>query len=440
MGKAFRASYELGLHGLALLGSPVLAYKALAKGKYRQSFLKRWGRDFPLVQRKGDGPLVWLHAVSVGETRAVVGMVKMLKERMPEATILVSNVTETGHQEAKKCLSDADYHVYLPFDFRYVVKKVISRVRPDVVLMAETDLWFNFMREAKKQGAKLAVINGKISKGSARNYRRLPALAKELLGMVDLYCVQGEDYSKRFDQLGVQKDRLRISGNLKLDGNFREWSQEEKDAFRQKLKIKDDDSVVVIGSTHEPEERELLLSLLPIWRERPELKVIIAPRHPERFGHIAPIVQSLGLRFGLHSQAVELTGEEQVIILDAMGMLRDVYSIADVAAVGGSWVERVGGHNILEPSAFGIPVLYGPQLWSQPDLLRLAQKYEAGIQVESIAFGPTVLQFLSSPLRCQQVGKAGRELLQAAQGSTERTWKELCSVGIFEINSCQEIS
>lgn len=404
---------------LLLLG--LVALPKLLLGRRRANIRQRLGMDFPKVI-KGEGPIIWVHAVSVGEVKAVARLSQRLK-REKGGTLIISTVTETGHAEAKRSIPNADHYVYLPIDFSWIIRPIIRRVKPELVILCESDFWFNFLYSAKEVGARVVLVNGKMSERSLKRYKWFSFFTRRLFSMIDLFCLQAKPYAKRFEELGIPKDKIVVTGNLKLEGDNPKMSGQEAEAFQKKLGIKAGDLTLVIGSSHAPEEEELLNILEPLWADFPQLKVILVPRHPERFDTVAEILEKRKIPFSRYSEKGDAVG--RVVLIDAMGVLRQCYQIADIALVAGSYTPKVGGHNILEPCSDGVPVIYGPEMSSQPDLVRIIQEYKAGQQVSLSELKQVLHQWLSTPELRKKIGAQGLRLTHEIQGATEATLKAL---------------
>lgn len=416
--------YEIVLFFAFLVVSPKAIYDCLRYKKHRSNFLKRLGVGFPRIARKGKGPIIWVHAVSVGECHAAQALIKRLQSEIQEVTIVVSSVSETGHFEAKKTLASADYHVYLPFDFYLCVRCVLKRVMPNLVILVEGDFWYRFLKETKKQGAVALVVNGKVSETSARRFCRLSFFTKPLFTLLDFICVQSELYRERFLRMGVAASKVLVTGNLKCDSLPVAISDAELDELREKLHLKASDKVVVVGSTHEPEEEIILNQLHSLLKKYPQLKVLIAPRHPERFSAVAALMQKQGLGFASWTKGSD-SNNPQHILIDAMGILRKCYQLADVAIVAGSFTNKVGGHNIMEAQVFGKPVICGPYMHSQPQLVECAKYYDAILQVQPHNIGSSVEQIMSDEVMGQKLGKNALTMVTAMRGATDRTFGAL---------------
>jgi 3-deoxy-D-manno-octulosonic-acid transferase len=408
--------YDLCLHVYLVVRLPKILRQW---SKYKKIFTKRLGRGFPLIEKRGK-KLIWIHAVSLGETKAVIPLMKRLKA-LPEAPlVLLSTATETGHIEGLKNGSAADYHVFLPLDISYIIRPIVKRVAPDTIILTETDFWYHFQNAAKKEGAQLLVVNGKISERTLYRLSKFPFLAKRLLNPVDHFYLQGELYRTRFEQLNLEKSKMTVTGNIKLDA---EVERCDVAALKQRLNLTQE-PVITLGSTHAPEEALWIEALKKLWQDFPDLKALIVPRHPERFPEVAKLLQNERISFSRWSEG-GIFNPHQVVLVDAMGILRTCYQISTIAFVGGSFIEKVGGHNILEPAFYGKPVLFGPYMHSQPDLLDLVKTYKSGLQISPTEIVPTLKNLLTNKTLCDQFGSRGLTLTQSARGSLNHTFNLL---------------
>lgn len=416
--------YEIALWLLALIMLPKMLYQWLFKGKYQSSFKQRFGIGFPTIDKQ-DRPLIWVHAVSVGETKAVAALVKLLKSKWTNPIILISSVTETGHTEAKRSIPFADYHVFMPFDLNWVIGPLVKRLKPNLVIISEGDLWFHFLRHAKQQGATVAIVNGKISERSLSRFKKIPLFSRALYSQIDLFCLQNQIYQTRFLELGIPNYKIVVTGNMKFDEEYPKLSPEELLEWKKQLGISSTDRVFVVGSTHDPEEKIVIEALKKVWVHHPELKVLIVPRHPERFDLVAKLLEDQGVRFARYSAKDRITGNESVLLVDAMGVLRKCYQLADLALVAGSYTEKVGGHNIIEPCWYGVPVLFGPHMHTQMELVQLVKQYDAGLQVPPEDLEKTLLELLGDSEKRALLGKNGSRMVTDMKGATVRTWNAL---------------
>jgi 3-deoxy-D-manno-octulosonic-acid transferase len=417
--KCVQFLYECSLFFIALAALPKILYQLIFHKKYRASLLARLGLQYPIIEKKTN--LIWVHAVSVGETKAVVSLARELKRQFPDLQLVVSSTTETGHAEAKRSLPFADQHVYLPLDFSFIVRRIIERASPDAVILCESDFWYNFLRYAKAKGAALLLVNGKMSEKSMRRFCRVPFFSKRLLGLFDVLCLQNQFYRERFEKASAPMDRVFVTGNLKLDEDYPQLSAAEINQWKQRLGIESNQTVLTVGSTHASEEQFLLSVLKDVWKDFSNLKVLLVPRHPERFKEVANLLEKESVATINFTEIQQRTGDEQVLLIDTMGMLRMCYQLSDIALVGGSYTHKVGGHNILEPCWYGKPVLFGPHMHSQMELVSIMNQYGAGFQVSKQDLKSRLEEWLKDESKRQSIGQKGLRLIQEVKGSTKRT-------------------
>jgi 3-deoxy-D-manno-octulosonic-acid transferase len=406
---------------LLLLASPWLLYKSLTTGKYRQGMLRKLLGLTPI--RTGDKPCAWFHAVSVGEVLLLKPVIGKFRQRHSEWECVLSTTTNTGFDVAK-----ANYHdlcvFYWPLDFSWAVRRALRRIRPDLVVLAELELWPNFIRAAKRRAVTAAVINGRMSPRSFRGYRRIRWFMKRLLRKIDLLAVQNDDYAKRLLELGAPPKRVFVTGSVKYDGVTGDRTNPKTRELAQLLAIGDQDLVWIAGSTQEPEE-QIALDMYRKAKPRFEnLRLIIVPRHKERFEEVAGILQRSGLPFIRRSQIshpVTLSSCHPVILLDTLGELGALWGLADVAFVGGSIHPR-GGQNMIEPAAYGAAVTFGPHVWNFKETVDRLLEHRAAVQVNDAAeLERETLRLLGDPAAQKALGEAARQFVQSQQGATERT-------------------
>ncbi len=408
--------YDISLHLYLIANMP----KAISNwSKYKNNLWRRFGKGFPAIDKKGK-KLIWIHAVSLGETKAIAPLIKRLKGVPNPPLILLSTATETGHAEGLKNVPGADFHVFLPLDISYIISPIVKRVAPDAVILMETDFWYRFQKSAKKQGAQIFVVNGKISEKSFKRFSGFPFLARRLFNSIDHFYLQGDLYRTRFEQLQIPLSQLTVTGNIKLDT---EVARCDVTALKNQLGL-GSEPVLTLGSTHNPEESLWLGAIKQLWKEFPSLRVLIVPRHPERFSEVVKLLQTEQIPFSRWSEKGKLD-RNRVLLVDAMGVLRTCYQISTLCFVGGSFLRKVGGHNILEPSFYGKPTLFGPHMHSQPDLLSLTTTYRSGLQITPETIIPTIKTLLTNTKQRDELGNNGLMLTQAARGSLDHTFNLL---------------
>lgn len=416
----FLLLYRICYFLVFLVVLPKLIWTYVIKGK-RQHIRRRL---FPKIRYPvpGAGPLVWVHAVSIGEVQAVAPVVKALHKANPGFRIVVSTVTQTGHETAKKAIPEAEAHLFLPFEFRFSIRRSLSVGTPSLVLFSETDLWPLFLHEVKKGGALVAVVNGKISDKTASRFRRVRRIAKWLYSYVDIMCVQNQEFYDRFLELGIPQSALHVTGNTKADITFPLLSASERSGFRTELGVRENECLIIVGSTHSPEEENLIDCLLPLLDTHPEARIIIVPRHPERFAEAFRIVQEK-ISSSVLLSAYHGISPWRVMVVDKLGLLTKLYQVATIAIVGGSFTGRVGGHNILEPASVCVPVLVGPYMHSQPTLYQSALAANAIVQVSYDTVAEAVDQLLAHEEYRKEAAERAFCWAEGLRGATDRTVK-----------------
>lgn len=427
--------YPILLTAAAIVYLPKLLYDIAFKKKYRHSLLQRLGIGLPSLPR---GPVIWLHAVSMGETRAAAPLARLLSEKHPGYQLIVSSVTETGHAEARRLLPTAAAHLFLPFDLPWLLKPLLAAVDIKMVIFSESDLWPGFMALCRSKGASLVLVNGKLSERSLRRFLWCPPLRRQITGLLDLCCVQNSIYASRFQQLGVASDLLKITGNLKFDISN---GEEGGSTLPFPLPLSPASPLVVAGSTHRGEEKAIIEALAPLWKTVPDLRVVIVPRHPDRFDEVWDLLQQQpepALRYSQSNKQQE-TKEWRLLLFDTMGLLPTLYPHASVAIVGGSFVTDVGGHNIIEPCLAGTPVLFGPSMYTQEEMVDLVTTYKAGLQVKNTSQLTTTLQeWLTAPSQLCQLRRQCILLKHTVRGSTADTYHHLSA--LLTRSSCLQTS
>lgn len=411
----FRLFYNLAL----CMGFLCYLPKLLIKKKAGATLRERLG--FCLIPQKTKKKLVWMHAVSMGETKALAPLASLLAKD-PDVEIVVSSGTATGHAEAKRTIPEASYYFYFPIDFSWTIRRLLKKLKPDQVILCESDFWWNFLTLSKASGADVFLVNGKISARSAHRFCLFKPFARSLFGSFTHLFIQNQTYYDRFKKLVPDSQKMEITGNLKLDHVHPALSSEEKNQWKKQLGLHEGDFVIVAGSTHKTEE-ELVLSAI---QNIPKAKLLLVPRHPERFDEVEELIKRKGFsycRFSYIGTDKMEKEAHQIILVDAMGVLKKIYQLADVAIVCGSFVTHVGGHNILEPSEYGVPILFGPYMHTQPELVSLALEFKAGLQVEGGALASTLCTLQKNPEQLKTLGQNGIHLIESSKGATQKTYQ-----------------
>jgi 3-deoxy-D-manno-octulosonic-acid transferase len=418
--------YSLLLTAGALVALPWFLWKGRSSGKYLRTFRERMGRLPVYLNVDGDRS-IWIHAVSVGEVLAARPLVPVLRERFPRHRLFLSTTTMTGNEVARKSVRGVDGLFYAPFDFPHPVRAALDVLNPSLLVLVETELWPNLIHEARRRGTRIALANGRISSRSFPRYRRVRRLLRSVLSEVDLFLMQGEVHAERARELGAPPERVQVTGNLKYDAV-------EPGRLPERLARLIQDGAEprplwVAGSTVGGEE-ELVLSAFHRVRERvPRARLLVAPRHPERFASVPPLVEAAGFRCLRRSALDPLAWRDgEVLLLDSLGELAQVYALASVVFVGGSLVPA-GGHNILEPAVAGRAVVVGPHMENFQEIAEQFRSERALVQVASPdELAREVSALLVDAERRRGLGERARELVSRNRGAVSRTADALGSL------------
>jgi len=416
--------YDLILYSSAIILVPYYLLRGLRYGKVRRGIRERLGlyaQDFrQLLQGR---KVIWVHAVSVGETRAAIPLLKALRKSYPDAQILLSNVTETGRKIAAG-IHEVDHFIFFPFDLRWVVRKSLNIIRPDVIILVETEIWPNFVLEAKAREIPLILVNGRISDRSFPRYRMAGKLLPPILDTISDYCMQSEQDSRRIRHLGAPSGRVRVTGNLKFDMQSPQINTDDLEPLKRGLRLPRNARIWVAGSTHDGEET-LLVDVYQRLREIcPELFLVLIPRHPERCRQVQDELAKQNIATALRSTLAEMNRDLQpgeVLIVDTLGEVLKLYSLSDLVFVGGSLVD-IGGHNILEAALLKKPVMYGNHMQNFKEIARLVRAAHAGLQVKNADDLYRQMRILiENPDEALRIGENGHYLLEQNRGATQRT-------------------
>jgi 3-deoxy-D-manno-octulosonic-acid transferase len=403
-----------------LLLSPWLLYKALTTGKYRRGLWRKFRGDALL--RDGDAPCAWFHGVSVGEIHLLGTIVRRFREHHPDWQCAISTSTDTGFDEARKRFSDLPVFFW-PFDFSWAVHRALRRVNPSLVVLAEGELWPNFLSAAKERGVLTAVVNGRMSPRSRRDFLRLRPLTRRLVASVDLFLVQNEEYAEGYRAVGAAPERVQVTGSVKYDGVQSDRQNSKTRELARLLNVVPGELVWIAGSTQDPEEKYVLAIYRMLHQRWPDLRLILVPRQKERFAEVAELLRSQRERFVRRSElAGPLADRSAIVLVDTIGELGCLWGLADVAYVGGSLDGRRGGQNMIEPAAYGAAVVFGPHVWNFRETADRLVGLGAAIQVsDAAALELSIRRLLENPAERARLGAAARLFVKEQQGATERT-------------------
>ncbi len=365
---------------------------------------------------------VWLHAVSVGEVLSLQHLVRRLKEKHPEWDLYVSSLTHSGLRLAEKKLGSADHIFFIPFDFKWILRRYFRRLKPGVFVLVESELWPQLIREAGLQSRGVLLINGRISPRSARRYSRLKWLMRRVLRPIDLFQVQTERDRESLEGTGIEGDRIQVCGNLKVEVQLPCFSEDEVRDQRKSLGIPADSRVILAGSTHRGEDEPLLKAFAAARSNRPGLRLILAPRHLDRGPEIVKLAENQGLNVRRKTEA--RPGDTwDVLVLDTIGELARLYALADAAFIGGSLIPW-GGQNLLEPAFYAKPVFFGPHMDNFSHLAAIFLRNGAARQV-SDAQDLEAMFRLNDPEELRRMGDAAHETLESLRGATGRALESI---------------
>ena len=402
-----------------LLSLPYWIFQMLRHGKYRHGFMQRLGRVPPRLAELSPQSIIWLHAVSVGEVLAISGLVDQMRLRWPNSRLVVSTTTDTGQELARARFGEQDVF-YFPLDLGFAIQPFLEALRPKLVVIAETEFWPNFLRLAKRSGARIAVVNARISDRSWPGYKRLRWWLPRVIANVDLFLAQTWEDQKRLVDIGAVPERVQVTGNLKFDIAV-PAPPDVVASLRNNFQQSEAGPILVCGSTvDEEEERMLLRAFQNIQASHPRAVMILAPRHPERFPAVAELLESLGIHFWRRSLWNGESIAGGVILLDTIGELASIYGLADIAFVGGSLVPK-GGHNIIEPARHGVAIVVGNHTENFRDIIWLFQTHNA-VRIVGPAELPLVLMdLISNEAERKALGQRAAETLREQAGATAKT-------------------
>lgn len=421
------ALYDLILLLIAAGMIPWYLLRRLFGLRSRSGLRERFGWYAPqrLTAIKGR-PVIWIHAVSVGETRAAIPLIKGLRQAWPDHALVLTNVTETGHEVATTIV-ELDLCLFFPLDLSFVIRRVLERLQPTLIVIVETEIWPHLIRAAAQRNIPLALVNGRISDRSYPRYRRFKGMLAPLLKQVRLFSMQSDLDCQRIVALGARPESAVSSGNLKFDMPMNR-AEADSALLRYRYRLPESLPLWICGSTHDGEETALLQCYRTLLEQGAELALILVPRHPPRVPAVCELLTAANFPYRRRSQLTTespLLAKGEVLLVDTLGELLSLYAASDVVFIGGSLVP-VGGHNLLEAALVSRPVIFGPYMHNFREISRLILSAGAGSQVQTAQELPALLtRYLQNPQWGQQQGAAGEKLVAAHAGATIRTIKLL---------------
>ncbi len=418
-----RFAYVLLLHAAL----PFVCLRMIWLGLKNPAYLERWWERFGAITWAGSAaPVICIHAVSVGEVLSSGPLIKRLRVAFPNARFLVTTVTPTGADMVSARL-DADIeHAYFPYDLPWAVSRFLSRVRPCMVLVMETEIWPSFYAACHEAAIPLVMVNARISPGSFSGYSRFSRLIAGALGTVSFVAAQTQIDAERYQRLGVPAGRVEVYGNLKFDIKVSRSISEQGQALRRGFRA--DRLIWVAASTHESEEKILLEAFSIVLNSIPQCLLILAPRHPERFQQVADFCRASGIAMTRRSERSVPAAESKVFLLDSLGELLPYYACSDLAFVGGSLVPA-GGHNLLEPASLGVPLLTGPHTFNFTEIMSLLRQAGAVHVVRDAGeIAARVVELLGDANLRHTMGEAARRVFENNQGTADRVVRLLVNL------------
>ena len=410
---------------LSIIAFPVLVVALVVRRKYREGLCQRMGFIPKSVhdQLKGIHP-IWIHAVSVGEVIASIPIIKKIKEVYPQKKIVLSTITFTGNDTARKKIPEIDVLIYFPYDFFFIVKKVLMIINPCIFIHTETEIWPNFLFSLHQREIPSVIVNGRISSKSCRRYKLFGWFFKKVFNKVSAFGMQSlVDYQRVID-IGADPQKVLVTGNMKFDQKTPDVNDRHKEELLNELNLGLEDKIFIAGSTHSAEEDMILAVFQQLIKEFSNLILILAPRHPERFSEVEKLVKKRGFVVHRKSQIKKYQHllRAQVILMDTIGELAQFYSIGEIIFVGGSLV-NIGGHNILEPLVYKKPVIFGPYTQNVSEFVNALRESGAGILVstkDDLLFQAQKL--LNNKEEAQMRGERGFQVIKDNQGATEKNF------------------
>lgn len=402
--------------------APWLLYRRWRKGKRLGGLsAKLSGNVLPVNQAAALQRMsIWLHAVSVGEVLLLQPVIQRLEQDYPGYTLFLSVSTVTGREVAEKTYPRLRV-IWFPFDFTWAVKRAFDLVNPCLILLAELELWPNFITIARQRGIPVVVINGRMSERSFKGYQQARWFMQPLLRKIDYFAVQQEEYAARLCQLGMPASRIVITGSVKFDGVTVDRHDPKVQRLRQELQLPTKSLVWVVGSTQVPEEAWALELFQQLSQQFPMLHLILVPRHQERFDEVARLIEQFALPYQRRSALKQGPQQAALTLMDTLGELKSTWGLADVGFVGGSFNDR-GGQNMIEPAAYGVAVTFGPNTWNFKHVVNALLDHQAAIEVQTKEEWLIVTQrLLSDVVERQQLGKRAQQFVASQQGATART-------------------
>jgi len=396
---------------------PLILLRLVWRGVRAPAYWRRWPERFGFCPSLPVQQSLWIHAVSMGEVQAAVPLIHALRTRFPELPILVTTMTPTGSQRVREVFGDSVWHVYLPYDLPGAIARFLSRVRPRLLILMETELWPNLLHACQARAIPVILANARLSISSAAGYQRIASLTRQILANLTAVAAQTEVDAARFIDLGIRPTKVHVTGSIKFDTRLPAEFSEKAEMLRSQWGK--DRAVWIAASTHEGEEEAVLEAFYELKKEFYDLLLVLVPRHPERFNRVAALCRRRGFIVARRSEG-DVNTKTEIYLGDTMGELSMLYAACDVAFVGGT-LAPIGGHNLLEPAAVGLPVIMGPHVFECAEICRRLLEAQAAQQInDAEQLANAVKMYLSDATRRRQTGEKGRLFVENNRGALER--------------------
>lgn len=390
-----------------------LCWSSVRNPDYR----RRWPERFGFISGQHDRPVIWVHAVSVGEVQAAVPLINRLLERYPDHSIVITTMTPTGARTVQQRFGPAVIHYYLPYDIAWAVRRFLDRLRPAILIVMETEIWPNLFYYAHRRKVPVVLVNARMSSRSAAGYARFPSLTRSTLNRISLVAAQGREDARRLIDLGSNPETTVVTGNLKFDIKLPHSIREQAEVLRRSLSV--NRPVWIAASTHEGEEKLVLDAFSTVLETAPDCLLLIAPRHPERFDRVAELCRRRGHKVARRSHDDPVGEDTAIYLIDTLGELPVCYAAADIAFVGGSLVP-VGGHNMLEAASLGVPILTGPHFFNFMEITEVLCAADAAwIITGPDTLAEHVLMLIDDANLRYKAGQSGRDIVHANAGGAD---------------------
>ncbi len=406
-----------------VLLAPFFFFRLFYRSRKASAYRSRWNERLALYRSPSNSGVIWFHTVSFGEAEAAFPLILKVQKRYPDRKLLVTTTTLTGSNRVKQVLGKSVLHVYLPYDIPGCAARFINRYKPILGVIVETEIWPDLYRQCGNNGVPLAIVNARLSERSARGYKRLSGLVTETLMHLSLVAAQTQEDAQRFIEIGAFPKTVEVTGNLKFD--YRIPDSLIEDGWRIRKSLFPERLVWIAASTHKGEEEQILDAFENIRSSLDKVLLILVPRRPERFGRVALLCKNRGYKLTRRSENKSCDESTHVFLLDTMGELKQFYAATDLAYVGGSLVST-GGHNVLEPAALGVPVLFGPHMFNFEKIAQLLVAADGGVQVDnSNGLAEQVIRFFSDEAYRLSIGQNARALVENNRGAVNKVLSRL---------------